>query len=174
MNSIDMWNSFVESHNKTHPVDAAQLNAPATQSDFVAFKNQTNLDFPSSLKPIYEVNNGQKDGTGLFSGLEFLSINEIVRQWQSWNDTYQEELDGTLENMSESCTSFPPQAIKIAYSNPKWIPFSYDYSGNHIGIDLDPDVAGKVGQVINFGTDEEDKVVIAENFEDDLQRCLAV
>ena len=33
----------------------------------------------------------------------------------------------------------------------KWLPFCSDDGGNFIGIDLDPDVNGTVGQVINFG-----------------------
>ncbi|NPC91257.1 hypothetical protein HOO54_03060 [Bacillus sp. WMMC1349] len=47
-----------------------------------------------------------------------------------------------------------------------WIPISSDGSGNHIGIDLDPDKEGKVGQVINFGADEEVKYVIAYQLKD--------
>ncbi len=62
-------------------------------------------------------------------------------------------------------TSFPEGAIKKKYFNPNWIPIIFDNLGNYIGIDLDPDVNGKVGQVINFGRDEEDMFVIADSFE---------
>ena len=62
-------------------------------------------------------------------------------------------------------TSFPEGAIKKRYFNPNWIPIIFDNLGNYIGIDLDPDVNGTAGQVINFGRDEEDMFVIAESFE---------
>lgn len=34
--------------------------------------------------------------------------------------------------------------------NHNWIPISKDYGGNNIGIDVDPDEKGKVGQDINL------------------------
>jgi cell wall assembly regulator SMI1 len=62
-------------------------------------------------------------------------------------------------------TSFPEDAIKKIYFNPNWVPIIFDNLGNYIGLDLDPDAKGTVGQVINFGRDEEDMFVIAETFE---------
>lgn len=62
-------------------------------------------------------------------------------------------------------TSTPENTIKKKYSNHKWIPIFSDHGGNYIGIDLDPDVQGKKGQIINFGRDEEDKFVIADDLE---------
>lgn len=62
-------------------------------------------------------------------------------------------------------TSFPEGAIKKKYFNPNWIPILFDNLGNYIGIDLDPDVNGTVGQVINFGRDEEEMFVIADSLE---------
>lgn len=64
-----------------------------------------------------------------------------------------------------SFTSTPENAIKKKYLNHKWVPIFSDYGGNFIGIDLDPDVNGKKGQIINFGRDEEDMIVMAENLE---------
>ena len=62
-------------------------------------------------------------------------------------------------------TSTPENAIRKIYFHYKWLPVFSDYSGNFIGIDMDPDISGNKGQVINFGRDEEDMVVLAENLE---------
>jgi cell wall assembly regulator SMI1 len=62
-------------------------------------------------------------------------------------------------------TSFPEGAIKKNYFNPNWIPIIFDNLGNYIGLDLDPDVNGKFGQVIVFGRDEEEMFVIGDSFE---------
>ena len=51
--------------------------------------------------------------------------------------------------------------VKPLYASKRWVPFAQDWGGNHLGIDLDPDVKGVAGQVINFGRDEEDKRAIA-------------
>ena len=40
-----------------------------------------------------------------------------------------------------------------------------DWGGNHFGIDLSPGPDGRRGQVINFGRDEDLKVVMAPNLE---------
>lgn len=69
-------------------------------------------------------------------------------------------------------TSTPSQAIKQKYFHYKWLPIFSDYAGNYIGIDLDPDSKGKRGQVINFGRDEEDMFVLAENLEDLFDKVL--
>ncbi|MBF04808.1 MAG: hypothetical protein CMP76_16120 [Flavobacterium sp.] len=63
-------------------------------------------------------------------------------------------------------TSCPEGKIKKKYYHYKWIPIFHDYSGNFIGIDLDPDKKGKKGQVIIFGSEEENMVVVADNFEE--------
>ena len=170
----NLWKNFIDQHKKTHLENYIQLNSSATVTDFVKFKKETNFDFPFSLKPIYELNNGQGSGIGLFFGLEFLSIDEIIKQWKIWHDIHQEELSGKYKNLNQFCTSYPPKAIKVDYTNDKWIPFSHDNGGNHIGIDLDPDVAGKIGQIINFGRDEDNKIVIAENTQEFLKICLKI
>ncbi|WP_051884678.1 SMI1/KNR4 family protein [Chryseobacterium luteum] len=62
-------------------------------------------------------------------------------------------------------TSTPENAIQKKYFHYKWLPVFSDSGGNYIGIDLDPDINGTKGQIINFGRDEEDMFVLAENLE---------
>jgi cell wall assembly regulator SMI1 len=66
----------------------------------------------------------------------------------------------------ETFTSTPENAIKKKYFHYKWLPVFSDEGGNYIGIDLDPDINGKKGQIINFGRDEDKMVVLADNLED--------
>jgi hypothetical protein len=49
---------------------------------------------------------------------------------------------------------------EVRGGNSGWIPLLSDWEGNHIGVDLEPGPSGKVGQVINFGRDEEEKYVL--------------
>ncbi len=62
--------------------------------------------------------------------------------------------------------SIPQNTIKRKYFNIKWIPIFFDYSGNYIGIDLDPDTEGKKGQIIIFGRDEDIAYALANSLED--------
>lgn len=70
-------------------------------------------------------------------------------------------------------TSTPENAIKKKYFHYKWLPVFSDFGGNYIGIDLDPDSKGTKGQVINFGRDEQDMVVLAENLDNLFAKILA-
>jgi len=63
-------------------------------------------------------------------------------------------------------TSNPEGAIKKKYFHIKWIPLISDFGGNYIGIDLDPDTNGKKGQVIIFGRDEENMIVLANSWDE--------
>lgn len=92
-------------------------------------------------------------------GLEILSYENMVKEWNSWRVF---EKDKVL-NDSKLFSSEPEKAIKCQYTNSKWIPIAHDHEGNYIGVDLDPDEEGKVGQVIDFGRDENDKVVLADS-----------
>lgn len=61
-------------------------------------------------------------------------------------------------------SSYPPNTIKSQYANPNWIPLVTDNTGNNIAIDLDPDINGKIGQVIIFGREYDTKYLIADNW----------
>jgi cell wall assembly regulator SMI1 len=62
--------------------------------------------------------------------------------------------------------SIPPGAVKPLFANSSWIPLITDDSGNHIGVDLDPDQQGSLGQVILFGREFDTKFVLAPNWGD--------
>lgn len=59
--------------------------------------------------------------------------------------------------------SKPQKSIKEIYFHNKWIPFISDVGGNYIGYDLDPDQNGTKGQIIIFGRDERQSIVVAKS-----------
>lgn len=71
-------------------------------------------------------------------------------------------------------TSTPEGAIKRKYFHIKWIPIISDGGGNYIGIDLDPDEKGTKGQVIIFGRDEEDMLVLSNSWSEFLDFNLEI
>jgi len=101
-------------------------------------------------------------------------LHQLEKESYNWNELKcivfpdgRYDLKRTYYNFDEDIpfTSSPEGAIKKKYFHYKWLPVFSDYGGNYIGIDLDPDVRGKKGQIINFGRDEEDMVVIADHLE---------
>jgi len=154
----DLWNKHCE-WLKIHLPDAYQsLNVPASSADFDNFKTASGYDFPEKLKRLYAINNGQDPDCmiGLWWGLSFIPIEDMLQ----YHINKSEAID-----MSDQDRSFPSRSIKLQHTNPLWIPFAEDGSFNYLAVDLDPDVNGTVGQVINYGRDERDKCVIATDIE---------
>ena len=146
----------------------ANLNPGCTTREVDSLEQQLGITLPKDFKSFYLIHNGQnlfpndRIITGLFFGLEFLSLQGIYEQWDAWREIITTEED--LEELDMECTSAQPGQVKELYANNCWIPFAHDGSGNHLGLDLDPGVRGVVGQIINFGRDESKKYVLAHSF----------
>jgi internalin A len=143
-------------------------NEPATVEEIQQIEEKMNLTLPADLKEWYLCNNGEKDVGFSILGFSFLPLNEMYSHWKVWDDLREEW------NETEGYTSYPDGYIKKMYINKGWIPFSHDGGGNHIGMDLDPDIKGTDGQIINFGRDENDKFVIAPSLKDFLQLLIDI
>lgn len=170
-NVVHLWQQYTDWLRENNPTEFAKLNQPATNDDFTTFRAATGYEFPDDLRQIYRINNGASSvdvryGAGNFNfafSHKFLPLNEIIDLWNSLS---------TADNESLVGSSFPAGAVKTMYTNQRWIPILDDSGGNNIAVDLDPDVNGTVGQVINFGRDEMSKFVIAPSFEDFLKLIL--
>ena len=95
---------------------------------------------------------------GHIYGLPLLSLRAAALQWQAWNAVL---ADVGGNRYAVDAGSWPEGAVDPAYINPRWIPLTHDGSGNHIGIDFDPWPAGRFGQVILYGRDEDVKAILA-------------
>ena len=157
-----LWSNIEDWLGQYLPEVLADLNAGCSYEEISELEKCLKCRLPDDFKHCYRRHNGQKGNTsGLFCGLPFLCINELYYQWTAWQELAGE--DFATEITGES---YPYGAIKPTYINLQWIPFTHDGSGNHLGIDLDPGVDGVVGQVINFGTDENNKFVLAPSLTD--------
>lgn len=125
-------------------------------------EEETGYHLPDSFKNLYSLHNGDRDYFGLFFGLQWLSIDGILQHWKN-NKKYHDEL------FSSNLISFEKGKIKEEYFHPDWLPIAYDGGGNYIGIDYSPGPNGILGQIINFGRDEEELFVISNSFEELLQ-----
>jgi len=142
------------------------LNNEATESMLYALEEMFDVKFDTAFKSLYQSHNGQKNETmtGFFYGMEFLSVDRIITQWL--NSTFPIRQNAPEWNMNEFAKSHQPQTVKPCYTSTKWIPFAFDWGGNYLGLDFDPDNNGTMGQVINFGRDEDVKYVLANSFEE--------
>ena len=145
------------------PEVLADLNPGARIGEIGSLETKIGVELPNSLRKFYQWRDGQQSEleAGFFYGLEWLSLEGIYLEWKTWSELFDEgfaEMEGEWE-------SFHRGKIKEVYINKQWIPFASDGGGNHLAIDLDPGPQGTVGQIINFGSDEDTKYVLAEDFE---------
>ncbi len=176
----ELWEALESWLGQNLPEVIADLNPGCSSEQLHELERCLNCDLPEDFKAFYRRHNGQKgEVTGIFCGLPFLSMDDLLDQWSAWRELAQdfakEAEDFGEENYATQITgeSYPVDAIKPIYINLKWIPFSHDGSGNHLGIDLDPGSAGIIGQVINFGTDESNKFVLASSITEFMTWILA-
>jgi internalin A len=147
------------------PLYHSYLNKGATDEEIIVLKSHFSFELPQELIDLYKLNNGdtslqQALPLGTFMQFEFLSISRLIEEYDRYNKIFNNHPEFlNPENYSSS----PEHIIRRAEFNPKWIPVFADASGNFVGIDLDPDINGVSGQVINFGRDENMKFQVARN-----------
>lgn len=165
--AVQLWGAIKAWYAEHLPEVPESLNPGASEQALREFENElkdeVSQNLPQGLRDIYLQNDGQKRTItcGMFFGLEFLSLTELMRLWRGWKDIASNPF---YAGMNEFSTSHPAAAIRQEYALTGWIPFAYDWGGNHLGVDVNPGPAGQVGQVINFGRDENNKFVIAPSF----------
>jgi len=147
-----------------------KLNKGASSKALQQLEKVTGFLLPDSFKEFYKIHDGQKDGFGLIFGIELLPIKKITDEWESWKDLLG---DGLNEELADNMKSKPAGFVKKLYINEKWLPFTHDQSGNHLGIDFDPDKKGTIEQIITFGRDEDTKRFRESSFEEFIKKYIS-
>jgi len=149
---------------KTHlPEVIDDLKPGATAAALDDFASTLGLRLPADFVQLYRWHDGQEMAvnTGPWYGLNFLPLARVQSECEMWRDVRKEMDPESLADLDSQMQSTPAGHVKKQYANALWIPFAYDWGGNYLGIDLDPDVQGTYGQVISFGRDEERKIAVA-------------
>jgi cell wall assembly regulator SMI1 len=138
-----------------------ELSNGATTKEIRAFEKAIGRPLPEEVRRSFQIHNGLPGG--IFSGMDYLSLDGALRQWSFWQERFQvdefvREIDDSYRQQG---TSFPEGAVCPGYVNPGWVPLAEDAVMNHLGVDLAPGLEGVPGQVINFGRDEHKKFVLA-------------
>ncbi|CAN5219613.1 hypothetical protein BH10ACI1_BH10ACI1_05820 [soil metagenome] len=163
------WQWFENWIAKNAPEVLNDFNVGCSLEQLLEVENEIEVKLPQSFKDFYLIHNGQKDEDyfGLFYGVSLLPLHKILEEMRVWNgiiDEYGEE--GMKENFDDFQTSLTPNKVKAQYANKKWLPFAIISDNCYLGLDFDPETKGAVGQVINFGREEEQKAVLANSFEE--------
>lgn len=156
----DCWQIIHDWLNANQPSMQSLLNPPAQLPEIRGLEEKIGHRFPDEFIESYLIHNGSDDCSGVFVGLDLLSLDAIERIWRGWIKVLELPFH---EMLSQAYSSFPNRYVKRVYANRNWISFVGGES-NHVAIDFDPDSEGTVGQVINCGRDDQVRYVIAKSF----------
>jgi cell wall assembly regulator SMI1 len=147
------------------PKTLKSLRPGAKRTEIRAVEKAIGRALPADVVESYCLHDGQSysRAPGLVYGLELLPLRECLRVWRGRRSREeQSRAEGSdPARFDENCSSFPDKAVQTRYTCNAWFPLCDDEAGNHFGIDLEPGPAGTLGQVINFGRDEEKHCVLA-------------
>lgn len=161
------WRALRKHLEARYPGYAEILNPPATEAEIAKLEAYFGVALPGAARDMYEDANGQSTRLpGVLVGMIMLPIESVIGEAIEW---------AAVDNADFPASGFssaPPGAIQLMYTNPRWLPLFDTGGGNHVGLDFDPGPRGTVGQVINFGRDQDDKTVLAESLEHFLLDCI--
>lgn len=151
----------------TFPELLETLNAPADATLLAQFEAELGCPLPPPVRDSFLIADGQDleasnnlASGGLFFGLHLLPLEEVINEWQFWQQVEHDPDSGMNPSILATMASIPPDWVKPLYACRGWLPLISDRAGNYIGVDLDPGQGGSWGQVIVFGRDFDRKCVM--------------
>ena len=154
----DVWQRIDKWLEVNAPQILDTLQPGASDEEIHEVEDFLSIEFPDDVKDSYRIHNGQSAGdVGFINGLEFLSLERIKDEWGIWK--------GLLDSGDfEGWESEPENEIRADWWNPKWIPLTFDWGGNHDCLDLAPTEEGNMGQIISMWHDDAVRQVMAKSF----------
>ena len=147
------WARLERWHEK-HRALFGVLSPGASAGEIEDVERTIGAPLPPDARASLATHNGSCDHFLLGDGL--LSTYAIVLLWKG-----DRRNAGSEKGLRRAAESFPSTAVAPGHFNPGWVPLASDLNGRSLGVDLAPGPAGTVGQVINFGTREPCKCVLA-------------
>ncbi|KAF8130466.1 hypothetical protein K438DRAFT_1788699 [Mycena galopus ATCC 62051] len=160
------WNRLRTWLAREYPELGDTLNYGILPQDLAEIEAQLGIELPRAVRESYLVVDGQEAESaagcaeGLFFGLTLLSMEDVLEEWRFWREVDDDPSTGANVQLRDSMQSIPTGWVRREYSQRGWIPLIADKAGNYVGVDVNPDEGGSVGQVIVFGRDFDTKVVL--------------
>jgi cell wall assembly regulator SMI1 len=165
--ATDAWRTYLDYLAVHVPQAYQRLNGPADEGSITELETLVGQRLPESVKAGWRLHDGQRcDGDlGVALGMWWLPVADVASVWRVWAEIREEQDSAFFDELDKEQRSYPPDAIQLRYTSPGWIPlFQGPFDGDYIGVDFDPGPAGRPGQAINFGRDQEQKFVIGPDF----------
>ncbi|KAJ7074291.1 hypothetical protein C8F01DRAFT_1099976, partial [Mycena amicta] len=148
---------------REYPELGDTLNYGILAPDLALVEEQFGFELPRVVRESYLAVDGQEaesGAEGLFFGMTLLPLDDVLDEWRFWREVDDDPATGANSRLRQGMRSVPTGWVRKEYSQRGWIPLIADKAGNYVGVDLNPDDGGSLGQVIVFGRDFDTKVVL--------------
>lgn len=163
------WLDVLEAHGFAA---RAMTRHGASTEDLDRVIRVSGIALPDDMLALYRLSNGQHASwprrqidsgftTDLFPMYTFLSTEQAAREWQSWKAISDQEGPSGMADHAEFVIVPEPDQVAKEYWHPGWWPLARDGGGNLLAVDTAPLTAGRVGQIIVMGSDEDVRRVFA-------------
>ncbi len=160
----EIWTTIELKLTEIAPEILNNLNDGVTDEEVKNLESLLNAKLPIDFIAFYKIHNGQEtESAGLIECEELLSFDRIIDEWKVWKDLLDSK---DFEDDNGPYTSTPENGIKNNWWNALWIPITYDGSGNHYCLDLDPEKGGNYGQIIRMWHDDPARSLEALSFKE--------
>ncbi|WP_221290124.1 GNAT family N-acetyltransferase [Armatimonas rosea] len=160
MTITELWERIERELETQFPQVFASLNPGATDEEIIAVERVLGMNFLDDFRESLKRHNGQNDEITLVGRGALLPVNEILTQWRSAQESYQDW--GYASD--HKCISDP--GVRSAWWHSRWIPFTMDCVGDYDCFDYAPATGGRFGQVIEYWHDMEKRPVRATDFKE--------
>ncbi|WP_187776432.1 SMI1/KNR4 family protein [Antrihabitans cavernicola] len=160
----DRFRTILDFYERELPIQRAEYSPAADTAELERL--------PPQLVPLFELCNGTGSSGGFF-GNDLLSVAGLEASRSEWEliIASSDDPDGDYHDVIESRS---PDAVSALYWKTGWVPFSVDGGGNGFALDLAPEPGGTIGQIINYGPDEDYRVVVADSLESFFDKIVAL
>ncbi len=181
MHAAALWTRYTDWLRRHVPAAHDNLAPGAGEHRIGALERLVGCRLPDAVKAVWRQNDGQRvtmlsncvvKATPCLPTLSFLSTEMVARVWSEWDALRRDLPRAQLEDLHRGTRSLVDGVVRPLYTSPRWIPLWADPTrADYIGLDFDPGKTGRLGQLINFGRNEDDHFQAAMDF-DDLLACL--
>jgi len=162
----DVWIRIERFLAANQPLMLEGLASGATEEEIATFESTVGYRLPEDVRVSLKRHNGQMadpqrsgepiGGLLIPFGWELLSLKWMLVEWRE-HRSISEDFGG--DNDIE--TGNP--GVKPYVFHPAWIPIAAE-GGNSLCVDLDPDIGGTIGQIIEFNHEQEGPKRIADDY----------
>jgi cell wall assembly regulator SMI1 len=176
-----LWRQLTEALARVDPMIVHDLYPAADDAAVERLRAELTVPLPAEMEALYRANNGEgRLGLGRKSEV-LMGVERCVVElfWVSEPTHVHgrvgyyfmpiDGIDGVITAFRQLPASggvWEEHHGPVRPASDRWIPFAKDFSGNFLCIDLDPDVDGTPGQVIELVFDEGRRKVVSSSLEE--------